>query len=43
MWPRLLEETQVKDDSLGQVEFTVGIDSTIARAHQHAAGTRRKA
>ncbi len=33
---------QVKDDSLGQVEFTVSIDSTIARAHQHAAGARKK-
>jgi transposase len=41
-WARLLEEMQVKDDSIGQVEFTVSIDSTIARAHQHAAGARKR-
>uniref|UniRef100_UPI003F49726D IS5 family transposase n=1 Tax=Nonomuraea sp. CA-252377 TaxID=3240003 RepID=UPI003F49726D len=41
-WARLLEEMQVKDDSLGRVEFTVSIDSTIARAHQHAAGARKR-
>ncbi|MFF5244755.1 hypothetical protein ACFY3V_10775 [Streptosporangium sp. NPDC000095] len=38
----MLEETQVKDDSIGQVEWTVSIDSTIARAHQYAAGARKK-
>jgi hypothetical protein len=41
-WARLLEEMQVKDDSIGSVELTVSIDSTIARAHQHAAGARKK-
>uniref|UniRef100_UPI003F493993 IS5 family transposase n=1 Tax=Nonomuraea sp. CA-252377 TaxID=3240003 RepID=UPI003F493993 len=41
-WARLLEEMQVKDDSFGQVEFTVSIDSTMVRAHQHAAGARKK-
>ncbi len=41
-WARLLEDMQVKDDSIGQVEFTVSIDSTIARAHQHAAGARKR-
>uniref|UniRef100_UPI003F499F2D hypothetical protein n=1 Tax=Nonomuraea bangladeshensis TaxID=404385 RepID=UPI003F499F2D len=32
---------QVKDDSIGQIEFDVSIDSTIARAHQHAAARKR--
>ncbi|MFC0557380.1 IS5 family transposase, partial [Planotetraspora thailandica] len=41
-WARLLEQMQVKDDSVGNVEWTVSIDSTIARAHQHAAGARKK-
>ncbi|WP_435889272.1 IS5 family transposase [Streptosporangium canum] len=41
-WARLLEEMQVKDDSVGTVELTVSIDSTIARAYQHAAGARKR-
>ncbi len=41
-WARLLEDLQVKDDSIGTVELTVSIDSTIARAHQHAAGARKR-
>ncbi|MFE5999451.1 IS5 family transposase [Streptomyces sp. NPDC056454] len=34
-WARLLEEVQVRDDSVGAVEWTVSVDSTINRAHQH--------
>ncbi|WP_428831543.1 IS5 family transposase [Actinocorallia cavernae] len=41
-WARLLEEVQVRDDSVGVVEWTVSVDSTINRAHQHAAGARKK-
>ncbi|WP_433501823.1 IS5 family transposase (plasmid) [Sphaerimonospora sp. CA-214678] len=41
-WARLLEEMQVKDDSVGRVEWTFSIDSTISRAHQHAAGARKR-
>ncbi|MYQ97565.1 MULTISPECIES: IS5 family transposase [unclassified Streptomyces] len=41
-WARLLEEAQVSDDSVGVVEWTVSVDSTINRAHQHAAGARKK-
>ncbi len=33
---------RVRDDSVGQVEWTVAVDSTINRAHQHAAGARKK-
>ncbi|WP_405531342.1 IS5 family transposase [Streptomyces canus] len=41
-WARLLEQVQVRDDSIGTVEWTVSVDSTINRAHQHAAGARKK-
>jgi transposase len=37
-WARLLGQVQVRDDSVGAVEWTVSVDSTISRAHQHAAG-----
>jgi transposase len=42
-WDRLLEHVQVHDDAIGQVDMTgVRVDSTIAGAHQHAAGARKK-
>ncbi|MEU9085073.1 IS5 family transposase [Streptomyces sp. NPDC048357] len=41
-WARLLEHVQVRDDTEGRVEWTVAVDSTINRAHQHAAGARKK-
>ncbi|MFI6650489.1 IS5 family transposase [Streptomyces sp. NPDC050529] len=41
-WARLLEEVQVHDDSIGAVEWTMSIDSTVNRAHQHGAGARKK-
>ncbi|MFD5575428.1 IS5 family transposase, partial [Streptomyces cadmiisoli] len=40
-WARLLEHVQVRDDSEGLVEWTVAVDSTIYRAHPHAAGARK--
>jgi transposase len=40
-WDRVLARVQVHDD--GQpVEFVVHVDSTSVRAHQHAAGARKK-
>ena len=41
-WDRLLADAQTKSDAVGEVEWLVSVDSTIARAHQHAAGARRK-
>ncbi len=45
-WDRILEHVIVKDDSIGtfedNIEFIVSIDSTSIRAHQHAAGARKK-
>ena len=39
-WERLLADAQTKSDAVGEVEWLVSVDSTIARAHQHAAGAR---
>nr|WP_206540777.1 IS5 family transposase [Nocardiopsis potens] len=40
-WAKLLEYVQVRDDAVGRVEWTVAVDSTVNRAHQHAAGARK--
>jgi transposase len=41
-WDRILDHVIVKDDSVGAVEWTFSIDSSSVRAHQHAAGARKK-
>jgi transposase len=41
-WERVLDEVIVKDDSVGNVEWTFSIDSSSVRAHQHSAGARKK-
>jgi transposase len=41
-WERILDEVVVKDDSVGTVEWVFSIDSSSVRAHQHAAGARKK-
>jgi len=38
---RLLAHVQVHDDALAKIDWTVSVDSTIVRAHQHAAGARK--
>ena len=40
-WDRLLSQAQTKSDAVGEVEWLVSVDSTVSRAHQHAAGARR--
>jgi len=42
-WEWLLAHAQRKSDVVGEVDWTVSVDSTVARAHQHAAGARRHA
>ncbi len=37
-WARGLKKLQVKADAAGHIEWKVSVDSTISRAHQHAAG-----
>jgi transposase len=41
-WDRILDEVVVKDDSVGNIEWVLSIDSSSVRAHQHAAGARKK-
>lgn len=41
-WERILAEVIVKDDAVGAVEWTFSVGSTSGRAHQHAAGARKK-
>lgn len=39
-WERLLQQVQAAADAAGEVDWDVSVDSTIVRAHQHAAGAR---
>lgn len=41
-WERILDDVIVKDDAVGNVEWTFSIDSSSVRAHQHSAGARIK-
>ncbi len=41
-WERLLEHIQTKSDSVGEVKWIISVDSTVIRAHQHAAGAPSK-
>ena len=40
-WAAILTELQELADEAGLIEWVVSVDSTINRAHQHAAGARR--
>ncbi|MFF2205768.1 IS5 family transposase [Streptomyces sp. NPDC058145] len=37
---RLLQQVQAAADSAGEIDWDISVDSTIIRAHQHAAGAR---
>lgn len=41
-WHRIFEQLQAQADAKGLITWDVSVDSTIARAHQHAAGARKK-
>ena len=41
VWTAILTGLQALADEAGLIEWTVSVDSTINRAHQHAAGARR--
>lgn len=41
-WDRILDEVVVKDDAVGHIDWEVSIDSSVVRAHQHAAGAQKK-
>lgn len=39
-WRRLLWQVQAAADAAGEIDWDIAVDSTIMRAHQHAAGAR---
>lgn len=39
-WERLLQQVQASADAAGEIDWDVSVDSTVVRAHQHAAGAR---
>ena len=41
-WVRVLTALQARADAAGLITWDVSVDSTVARAHQHAAGARKK-
>jgi transposase len=41
IWQRIVTGLQTRADAAGLITWDVSVDSTIARAHQHAAGARR--
>lgn len=38
---RMLRSAQARADAAGDVDWLVSVDSSIVRAHQHAAGARK--
>lgn len=41
-WERLFTTLLAQADAEGDLDWIVAVDSTIIRAHQHAAGARQK-
>jgi transposase len=41
-WAQIVSQLQARADAAGLICWDVSIDSTIARAHQHAAGARKR-
>jgi transposase len=39
-WERLLSQLQTNSEAVGELQWEVSVDSSVARAHQHAAGAR---
>ena len=42
VWAAILARLQALADAAGLITWDVSVDSTIARAHQHAAGARKR-
>jgi hypothetical protein len=42
-WADTLTKLQARADAKGLITWDVSVDSTVARAHQHAAGARHNA
>jgi transposase len=41
-WRAVLTALQARADAAGLITWEVSVDSTVARAHQHAAGARKR-
>ena len=41
-WARILLGLQARADAAGLITWDISVDTTIARAHQHAAGARKR-
>ena len=41
-WRRIVTALQARADAAGLITWDVSVDSTVTRAHQHAAGARRR-
>ncbi|MFF6983836.1 hypothetical protein ACFZAV_40670 [Streptomyces sp. NPDC008343] len=41
-WEKVFTALLTQADTEGDLDWVVAVDSTIVRAHQHAAGTRQK-
>ena len=41
-WKRIFVRLQAEADAKGLITWDVSVDSTVVRAHQHAAGARKK-
>ncbi|MEU4954667.1 IS5 family transposase [Streptomyces lavendulae] len=39
-WERQLQQVQAAADAAGEIDWDISVDSTVIRAHQHAAGAR---
>lgn len=42
IWAQIVTNLQTRADSEGLIIWDVSVDSTISRAHQHAAGARKR-
>src|SRR4029450_783054 len=40
-WKRILTQLQAQADACGLITWEVSVDTTVVRAHQHAAGARK--
>ena len=41
-WRKIVTALQARADAAGLITWDVSVDSTVARAHQHAAGARKR-
>lgn len=41
-WHRLFTDLQARADAKDLITWDINVDSTVVRAHQHAAGARKK-